>query len=44
MESDPETLMIYRIASHLKKTIPEILDLTAEEIRGWSMYLLKTNQ
>ena len=31
--------MIYRIASHLKKTVGEVLDLPAEEIRGWSIYL-----
>lgn len=39
MESDDETRNIYRIASHLKLTIGQVLDLPAEEIRGWVVFL-----
>ncbi|MFT5616299.1 MAG: hypothetical protein ACI8Q6_003596 [Granulosicoccus sp.] len=39
MESDDETRTIYRIASHLKLTIGQVLDLPAEEVRGWTVYL-----
>lgn len=39
MEGDAETRMIYKIASHLKKTLGEVLDLPTEEIRGWSAFL-----
>ena len=39
MEGDPETRMVYRIASHLKKSIGEVMNLPAEEIRGWSVFL-----
>lgn len=43
MEGDPETRTIYRIASHLKKTVGQVLDLPAEEIRGWVSYLSTAN-
>ncbi len=39
MEGDAETRMIYDIASHLKKSLAEVLDFPAEEIRGWAAYL-----
>ena len=39
MSGDKETVAIYHIASHLHKTIGEILQLTTEELAGWSAYL-----
>lgn len=39
MEGDAETQAIYRIASHLKKSIGWVLDLPTEELRGWVAYL-----
>ena len=44
MEGDAETRMIYQIASHLKKTIGEVLDFPTEEIRGWAAFLATTPQ
>lgn len=31
--------MVYQIAFHLGKTVSEVLDLPAEEIRGWVAFL-----
>jgi hypothetical protein len=39
MREDPETFGLYGIASHLGKSVSEVLDLPAEEIRGWVAYL-----
>ncbi|MEL7183331.1 MAG: hypothetical protein AAFY65_13290 [Pseudomonadota bacterium] len=39
MEADAETRTVYRIASHLSKSVAEVLDLPAEEVRGWVAYL-----
>lgn len=44
MKGDAETLNIYQIASHLRKSIGEVLDLPAEEIRGWTVFLAKHPQ
>lgn len=39
MAEDPETRMVYLIGSHLGKSVSEVLDLPAEEIRGWVAFL-----
>lgn len=43
MREDPETRWIYRIASHLGKTISEVSDLSVEEIGGWVAFLTYLN-
>lgn len=44
MKGDAETRMIYEIASHLKKSIGEVLHLPAEEIRGWCAFLSMSSE
>lgn len=39
MEADPETRTVYRVASHLHKSVGEVLDLPAEEFRGWVAFI-----
>ena len=39
MENDPETRNVYGIASHLGKSVREVIDFPAEEIRGWIAFL-----
>lgn len=39
MAQDAETRTYYRIASHLGKSVREILNFPTEEIRGWVAYL-----
>lgn len=39
MAEDPETRTVYQIGFHLGKSVSEVLDLPAEEIRGWVAFL-----
>lgn len=39
MARDGESRFLYQLAEHLGRTVGEILDLPAEELRGWSAYL-----
>lgn len=39
MGGDPESRMVYQIGFHLGKSVAEVLDLPAEEIRGWVAFL-----
>lgn len=44
MERDHESRFIYDLAAYLKKTVGEILDMPAEEFRGWSIYMTQTRR
>lgn len=39
MTRDAEARFVYLLASRLGKTVGEVLDLPAEELRGWSAFL-----
>lgn len=39
MSDDAETRTIYQIGFHLGKSVSEVLDLPAEELRGWVAFL-----
>lgn len=39
MADDPETRTVYQIGFHLGKSASEVLDLPAEEVRGWVAFL-----
>lgn len=43
MERDPETRNLYQVAATLGKSVGEVLDLPAEEIRGWVAFLSTTS-
>lgn len=40
---DPEARFLYALALRLGKSLGEVLDLPAEELRGWSIYLETSN-
>lgn len=44
MKEDPETRFLYQLASHLHMTLGQIMDLSTEEIRGWSVFLKQQNE
>jgi len=44
MQRDHESRFIYDLAAYLKKTVGEILDMPAEEFRGWSIYLTQNRK
>jgi len=39
MAQDAETRTVYQIGFHLGRTVSEVLDMPAEELRGWVAFL-----
>ncbi len=39
MSAGGEAAFLYRLASHLRKSVAEIYDLSEEETMGWAVYL-----
>jgi hypothetical protein len=39
MGAGGEVAFLYRLASHLRKSVAELTELSEEEIMGWAAYL-----
>lgn len=39
MGAGGEVAFLYRLASHLRKSVTEVAELSGEEVRGWAAFL-----